>query len=69
MWTAKWILDAYEEGEEPVRFDLYMAYPDLRSYFDEIEARSNKAVLQLDDQSDEKAAKAWWFECCRLVRG
>jgi hypothetical protein len=69
MWTAKWILDAYEEGEESVRWDLFMAYPDLRSYFDEIEARPEEAGEQKADRVAEKPAGAWWQHCYRLVKG
>jgi len=69
MWTAKWILDAYEEGEESVRWDLYMVYPDLRSYFDEIEVRNEGTGEQKADRVADKPAVARWNLCSRLVKG
>ena len=68
MWTAKWILDAYEEGKESVRWDLYMAYPDLRGYFDEIEARPSGAGDQKASPVAEKPAEARWNLYARLVK-
>jgi hypothetical protein len=69
MWTAKWILDDYEAGNEAVRLEMYMAYPDLRRYFEEFEARPTNPVVQKADPASEKPAGVWWNHCCRLVRG
>ena len=69
MWTAKWILDAYGEGDQSVRWEMYMTYPDLRSYFDEIETRPEKTGKQADSSLAEKPAVSWYSHCCRLVRG
>ena len=52
MWTAKWILDAYGEGDQSVRWEMYMTYPDLRSYFDEIETRPEKTGKQANRSPD-----------------
>lgn len=68
MWTAKWILDAYEAGSEAVKLEMYMAYPDLRRYFEEFEARLANPVAQKADPVSEKPAGAGWNQCCRLVR-
>ena len=69
MWTAKWILDAYEVGNEAVRFEMYLAYRDLRCYFDEIEARPEAFAGEKASLVAEKPAGAWWNQCYRLVRG
>ena len=69
MWTAKWILDAYEKGDESVRWEMYMTYRDLRFYFDEIETRPEEAGEQKADQVAEKPAAARWDLCARLVKG
>jgi len=69
MWTAKWILDAYEEGDQTVRWEMYMAYRDLRLYFDEIEARPEEAGEPRAVWVDEKPAGARWNLCARLVKG
>jgi hypothetical protein len=69
MWTAKWILDAYVEGEESDRLDLYMAYPNLRSYFDEIEARPEGPGEQNPGRVADKPEKTRWNPCSRLVKG
>ena len=69
MWTAKWILDDYEAGSEAVRLEMYMAYPDLRCYFDEIEARPEVFAGEKANLIAEKPAGAWWNQCYRLVRG
>lgn len=69
MWTAKWILDSYEEGNQSVRWDLYMSYPDLRECFDEIEALAVSPDNQKADTVPKKPAVAWWSHCCKLVRG
>jgi hypothetical protein len=69
MWTAKWILDAYEGGDEEVRIEMYLAYRELRLYFDEIEARPEKTNEEKVGLVVERSAGAWWNHCCRLVRG
>ena len=69
MWTAKWILDDYEAGNEALRLDMYMVYPDLRRYFEEFEARPEASVGEKASLVAEKPARAWWNQCCRLVRG
>ena len=69
MWTAKWILDAYEEGDQSVRWEMYMTYRDLRCYFDEIEARPKGVVEQKAGWVAEKVSGARWNLCARLVRG
>ena len=69
MWTAKWILDTYEEGDQSVRWEMYMTYRDLRCYFDEIEARPEVSVGEKASLAAEKPAGAWWNQGCRLVRG
>ena len=69
MWTAKWILDAYEEGNEAVRLEMYLAYPDLRNHFDELEIRPVKSTIADALPASDKNAEAWWSFCCRLVRG
>ena len=68
MWTAKWILDVYEEGGQALRSEMYMNYRDLRAYFDEIESRPAKAGEKGAIQTSERSAGAWWAHCCRLVR-
>ena len=69
MWTAKWILDAYEEGDQSVRGEMYMTYRDLRFYFDEIEARPDGAGEQKAGWFAERPAGARWNPCSRLVKG
>lgn len=69
MWTAKWILDEYEAGNEAVRLDMFLVYSDLRSYFEEIDARNEKADEQRSEGMTEKPDGAWWSHCCRLVKG
>ena len=69
MWTAKWILDSYEEGDESVRWDLYMTYPDLRECFDQLEAISGSSGSSKEDLIPEKPSGAWYSHYCRLVRG
>jgi hypothetical protein len=69
MWTAKWILKAYEEGDQSVRWEMYMTYRDLRCYFDEIEARSEGAGERKADLVAEEVPAARWNLCSRLVRG
>ena len=69
MWTAKWILDAYSDGDESVRWDLYMTYPDLRSHFDELETRPVKGDSPECDPESPKPSQAWWSYCWRMVRG
>jgi len=69
MWTAKWILDDYEEGGQALRSEMYMNYRDLRACFDEMDARPRKAVEQAAERNNEKHVGAWWSHCCRLVRG
>lgn len=69
MWTAKWILDSYEEGDESFRWDLYMTYPDLRECFDQMEAISGSSGSRKEDLLPVKPSGAWYSHCCRLVRG
>jgi len=69
MWTAKWILDTYEKGDRSVRWEMYMIYRDLRSYFDEIEARPEGAGEQKDGVVAEKAPMSRWNLRSRLVKG
>jgi len=69
MWTAKWILDSYEKGDESVRWDLYMAYPDLRCYFDELDVLPAVSGEQKDVSDTGKSDETWWSHCCRPVRG
>ena len=69
MWTAKWILDAYEDGDESIRWEMYMTYRDLRLYFDEIETRPEKAVEQMAGLAAEKPVGARWNLYSRLVKG
>lgn len=69
MWTAKWILDAYEKGDESVRWEMYMVYPDLRNYFDEIEARPEGTREHNPGRVADKPAAARWNLCARLVKG
>lgn len=68
MRAANWILDYYEKGDDTVRWDLYMAYPDLRDYFDEIEGR----ISVYSDQDATAPGKphhaTWWSHCCRMVK-
>ena len=69
MWTAKWILDNYEAGNEAVRLEMYMAYPDLRSCFEGLDSRSDEAGGEETGLAAEKTAGMWWNHCYRLVRG
>jgi len=69
MWTAKWILDAYEAGDQSVRGEMYMIYRDLRCYFDEIEVRSEGLRKQKAGWGAEKTAGARWNTRSRLVKG
>lgn len=69
MWTAKWILDSYEEGDESVRWDLYMTYPDLRECFDQLEAISGSSASSKEALIQEKPSGAWYSHYCRLERG
>lgn len=69
MWTARWILDAYEQGAQPVRWDMYMAYPELRSYFDEIETRFEEpAEVRADHLVDNRSGTKGNL-CTRLAKG
>ena len=69
MWTAKWILDAYKEGTEAVKLEMYMAYPDLRRYFEEFEALPQELSKEKADLIDDRSAGAWFSHRYRLVRG
>jgi hypothetical protein len=69
MWTAKWILDAYEAGDQSVRGEMYMTYRDLRFYFDEIETRPQGTGEGKTGSVPEKPAGAKWNPCSRLVKG
>lgn len=69
MWTAKWILEAYEKGDRSTQWDMYMTYRDLRHYFDEIEARPEKASKQKVGWVVAKPAEARWNLYSRLVKG
>jgi len=69
MWTAKWILDAYEVGNEADRLELYLVYRDLRLYFDEIEARPEMPDKPEAVSAAGELGATWWQNCCRLVRG
>lgn len=69
MWTAKWILDAYEEGDRSARWDMYLIYPGLRKYFDEIEARFDKAGDRKAGEPIGARQKAKGSLCARLVKG
>jgi hypothetical protein len=69
MRTAKWILDSYEEGDDSVRWDLYMVYPDLRGCFDQIDAISGSQGSLEENPVPEKLPGGWYSHCCRLVRG
>ena len=69
MWTAKWILDAYEKGDRSTQWDMYMTYRDLRCYFDEIAARSDEAGEQKADWVAEKSEEERWNLYSRLVKG
>ncbi len=69
MWTAKWILDLYEEGDEAVRWDLYMLYPELRGYFDRAEARLQQSGEENTGRAREKKSRPGWNPCARLVKG
>ena len=68
MWTAKWILDTYEDGSEAVRLEMYLTYPDLRCYFDELDIRPEKPVEAGPAPASGKSAVTWWSQCCRLVK-
>lgn len=65
MWTAKWILDAYKNGNEDLRWEMYMAYRDLRHHFDELEAGSGHREITVPD----KPRKVRWNPCARLIKG
>ena len=69
MWTAKWILDDYEAGDEAIRLEMYMAYPDLRRYFEEFEARLEASVGEKAILAIEKPTGVWGNHCCRLAKG
>ncbi len=69
MWTAKWILDAYEKGDRSAQWDMYMTYRDLRCYFDEIEARPEEASEQKTGLVGEKPVGAKWNLYSRMVKG
>jgi hypothetical protein len=69
MWTAKWILDAYEEGDESARGDLYMTYRDLRPCFDEMENSAQGKDKSKPGDLAERSAGPWWHYCARLVKG
>lgn len=69
MWTAKWILDSYEEGDNSVRWDLYMIYPDLRECFDQIEAISGSQGSLKENPIPKQSSGARYTHWCRLVKG
>lgn len=69
MWTARWILDNYDKGDETVRWDLFLAYPELRNYFEEVEGRPDAAVTRTRAPVVEKQRETWWSHCCKMVRG
>ena len=69
MWTAKWILDTYEGGNEADRLQMYLVYPDLRMHFDELEMQPAKVDKPGDDPEKEKSSGPWWNCWCRMVRG
>ncbi len=69
MFTAKWILDAYEEGNNTVRWELYMTYRDLRPFFDEIEAEQEKQPKRKEKTAGEKPSKIRWNFSNRLAKG
>ena len=69
MWTAKWILDAYEAGSESVRWELYMTYRDLRPCFDEMENNPEDKDKTMSGDLAEKSAGPWRHYCVRLVKG
>ena len=57
MWTAKWILDDYDKGDQTVRWEMYMAYRDLRDYFDQIEV-SGSRVIRKEKPAGRKIAES-----------
>jgi len=69
MWTAKWILDAYEKGTQSARWDMYMNYPGLRTYFNEVEALSDGCDEKKTRHQAEPRPGAKWNLCARLVKG
>ena len=69
MWTAKWILDTYEGGNETVRSDTYMFYRELRHYFDEIEARPEITASRRAAPEARRPASAWLNQHLRFVKG
>jgi hypothetical protein len=68
MWTAKWILDSYEEGDNSVRWDLYMIYPELRECFDQIEAISGSPGRRKKNPPPKGSSEGWYTHYGRLVR-
>lgn len=69
MFTAKWILDAYEEGNNTVRWELYMTYRDLRPFFDEIEAEKDKQPRRAEKAAGERPSRIRWNLSNRLAKG
>lgn len=69
MLTAKWILDAYEEGNDTVRWELYMAYRDLRPFFDEMEASQRVQPRQKKKSTAEKLSRIRWNFNARMAKG
>ena len=69
MWTPKWILDAYTEGDEAVRWELYMTYRDLRRCFDEMERGLEKKEVPRRDRCAGKNEGKRFNLGSQLVKG
>lgn len=69
MWTADWILDEYKKGTQSVRWDMYMNYPGLRNYFNEVEARSSECGEDDASHPAEVRSATKWNLYTRLIKG